>query len=69
MEEKRIVLIDKLNNELEKYKEDLLKERPEVIYEMSYKTTCMEEIKESLSYVSMGTVLFDTKTLPFLHQK
>lgn len=62
MEEKRIVLIDKLNNELEKYKEDLLKERPEVIYEMSYKTTCMEEIKESLSYVA-NLSNFNIKTL------
>lgn len=62
MEEKRAVLIEKLDNELEKYKTDLLKEKPEVIYENSYKTTCMQEIRDALTYT---TVLsdFDIKTL------
>lgn len=62
MEEKRAVLIEKLDNELEKYKTDLLKEKPEVIYENSYKTTCMQEIRDALTYTT-DLSDFDIKTL------
>lgn len=62
MEEKRAVLIEKLDNELEKYKTDLLKEKPEVIYENSYKTTCMQETRDALTYTT-DLSDFDIKTL------
>lgn len=62
MEEKRAGLIEKLDNELEKYKTDLLKEKPEVIYENSYKTTCMQEIRDALTYTT-DLSDFDIKTL------
>ncbi|MBQ3408097.1 MAG: DUF3848 domain-containing protein [Clostridia bacterium] len=62
MEERKAVLIEKLENELEKYKSELLREKPEVIYENSYKTTCFQEIKDALSYTA-NLSDFEIKTL------
>lgn len=62
MEERKAVLIEKLENELEKYKAELLTENPEVIYENSYKTTCMQEIKDALTYTT-DLSDFDIRTL------